>query len=77
MALKTAKALDPSPEGDPSQSPTLTAAATQVTAKIGEVEWGCWRSCESEEMWTAVDGRQRRFGLVRRCFWLSSASRFL
>ena len=37
----------------------------------------CWRSCESEEMWTAVDGRQRRFGLVRRCFWLSSASRFL
>ena len=30
-----AKALDPSPEGDPSQSPTLTAAATQVGVILG------------------------------------------
>ena len=30
-----AKALDPTPEGDPSQSPTLTAAATQMGAIMG------------------------------------------
>ena len=30
-----AKALDPSPEGDPSQSPTLTAAATQMGVIMG------------------------------------------
>ena len=30
-----AKALDPNPEGDPSQSPTLTAAATQMGAILG------------------------------------------
>ena len=30
-----AKALDPNPEGDPSQSPTLTAAATQVGVIMG------------------------------------------
>ena len=30
-----AKALDPSPEGDPSQSPTLTAAATQMGVILG------------------------------------------
>ena len=30
-----AKALDPSPEGDPSQSPTLTAAATQMGVVMG------------------------------------------
>ena len=30
-----AKALDPSPEGDPSQSPTLAAAATQMGVIIG------------------------------------------
>ena len=30
LDLGLAKALDPSPEGDPSQSPTLTAAATQM-----------------------------------------------
>ena len=30
-----AKALDPSPEGDPSQSPTLTAAATQMGVITG------------------------------------------
>ena len=30
-----AKALDPDPEGDPSQSPTLTAAATQMGVIIG------------------------------------------
>ena len=30
-----AKALDPNPEGDPSQSPTLTAAATQMGVIIG------------------------------------------
>ena len=30
-----AKALDPTPEGDPSQSPTLTAAATQMGVIMG------------------------------------------
>ena len=30
-----AKALDPHPEGDPSQSPTLTAAATQMGVIMG------------------------------------------
>ena len=30
-----AKALDPNPEGDPSQSPTLTAAATQMGVIMG------------------------------------------
>ena len=30
-----AKALDPTPTGDPSQSPTLTAAATQMGMVIG------------------------------------------
>ena len=30
-----AKALDPNPEGDPSQSPTLTAAATQMGVILG------------------------------------------
>ena len=30
-----AKALDPNPEGDPSQSPTLTAAATQIGVIMG------------------------------------------
>ena len=30
-----AKALDPTPEGDPSQSPTLTAAATQTGVIMG------------------------------------------
>ena len=30
-----AKALDPAPEGDPSQSPTLTAAATQMGVILG------------------------------------------
>ena len=30
-----AKALDPSPEGDPSQSPTLTAAATKMGVIMG------------------------------------------
>ena len=30
-----AKALDPSPTGDPSQSPTLTAAATQMGVIMG------------------------------------------
>ena len=30
-----AKALDPAPEGDPSQSPTLTAAATQMGVVLG------------------------------------------
>ena len=30
-----AKALDPNPEGDPSQSPTLTAAATQMGMVLG------------------------------------------
>ena len=30
-----AKALDPNPEGDPSQSPTLTAAATQMGVVLG------------------------------------------
>ena len=30
-----AKALDPSPDGDPSQSPTLTAAATQMGVIMG------------------------------------------
>ena len=30
-----AKALDPSPTGDPSQSPTLTAAATQMGVIVG------------------------------------------
>ena len=30
-----AKALDPTPEGDPSQSPTLTAAATQMGVILG------------------------------------------
>ena len=30
-----AKALDPNPEGDPSQSPTLTAAATQMDVIMG------------------------------------------
>ena len=30
-----AKALDPSPDGDPSQSPTLTAAATQMGVILG------------------------------------------
>ena len=30
-----AKALDPAPDGDPSQSPTLTAAATQMGVVMG------------------------------------------
>ena len=30
-----AKALDPTPEGDPSQSPTLTAAASQMGVIMG------------------------------------------
>ena len=34
-----AKALDPNPEGDPSQSPTLTAAATQMGVIIGTVAY--------------------------------------
>ena len=37
----------------------------------------CCRSRESAEFWTGVDRRHGRFRvLVRRCFWLSSASRF-
>ena len=35
------------------------------------------RQRESAEFWTGVDRRHGRFRvLVRRCFWLSSASRF-
>ena len=33
-----AKALDPNPEGDPSQSPTLTAAATQMGVIMGTAD---------------------------------------
>ena len=33
-----AKALDPNPEGDPSQSPTLTAAATQIVVYLLRID---------------------------------------
>ena len=56
----------------------FTVTLSEASGRVAAIQYPrCWRSCESEEMWTAVDGRQRRFGLVRRCFWLSSASRFL
>ena len=35
MSRFRAKALDPNPTGDPSQSPTLTAAATQMGVIMG------------------------------------------
>ena len=41
-----AKALDPNPTGDPSQSPTLTAAATQMGVIMGTAAYmspGCFR----------------------------------
>ena len=39
-----AKALDTTPEGDPSQSPTLTAAATQIGAIMGTAAYMSPRS---------------------------------
>ena len=39
-----AKALDPSPTGDPSQSPTLTAAATQMGVIMGTAPPTCRQS---------------------------------
>ena len=53
-----AKALDPNPEGDPSQSPTLTAAATQMGVIMGTAAGAAGAGGASPS--AAPHGRRRR-----------------
>ena len=63
-------------ETDTENATVLTPFLRSLVER-GSTSPRCWRSRESAQFWTGVDCRHCRFRvLVRRRFWLSSASRF-
>ena len=61
-----AKALDPSPTGDPSESPTLTAAATQMGIVLGTTAYMS-QSGRGGSRWTGEPTSGRLARLSSRC----------